>query len=225
MKTYYRIKYLLVFFTLILFSSSLFSQKKTEKSDKDKKEKTYSDIITEKAVTDPGLFDVHKVDEKYYYEINDSLLDRDMLMVTRIAKMAKEIPLGAHKLSEQVLSWQKFDNNLLLKELSFSNYASDSLPIKEAVSNSNFEPIIASFKIEVENKDKNSYVIDVTSLYKNDVKSFGYPQSSRKRNNITSLDTKLSFIESIRSFPLNIEAKHIKPTNHRMQKRSNFNVA
>ena len=210
MKTYYRIKYLFVFFTLILFSSSLFSQKKPEKSDKDKKEKTYSDIITEKAVTDQGLFDVHKVDEKYYYEINDSLLDRDMLMVTRIAKMAKEIPLGAHKLSEQVLSWQKFDNNLLLKELSFSNYASDSLPIKEAVSNSNFEPIIASFKIEVENKDKNSYVIDVTSLYKNDVKSFGYPQSSRKRNNITSLDTKLSFIESIRSFPLNIEAKHIK---------------
>ena len=54
---------------------------------------------------------------------------------------------------------------------------------------------------KVENQDKNSYVIDVTSLYKNDVKSFGYPQSSRKRNNITSLDTKLSFIESITSFP------------------------
>ncbi|MGC6524608.1 MAG: zinc-dependent metalloprotease [Flavobacteriaceae bacterium] len=210
MKTYYHIKFLSIFFTLLIFSSAVFSQKKPEKSDKDKKEKTYSDIITDKAVTDQGLFDVHKVDEKYYYEINDSLLGRDMLMVTRIAKMAKEIPLGAHKLSEQVLSWQKFDNNLLLKELSFSNYASDSLPIKEAVSNSNFEPIIASFKIEVENQDKNSYVIDVTSLYKNDVKSFGYPQSSRKRNNITSLDTKLSFIESIRSFPLNIEAKHIK---------------
>ena len=130
MKTYHRIKFLSIFFTLILFSSSLFSQKKPEKSDKDKKEKTYSDIITDKAVTDQGLFDVHKVDEKYYYEINDSLLDRDMLMVTRIAKMAKEIRLGAHKLSEQVLSWQKFDNNLLLKELSFSNYASDSLPIR-----------------------------------------------------------------------------------------------
>ena len=210
MKTHYHIKFLSIFFTLLLFSSAVFSQKKPEKSDKDKKEKTYSDIITDKAVTDQGLFDVHKVDEKYYYEINDSLIGRDMLMVTRIAKMAKEISLGAHKLSEQVLSWQKFDNNLLLKELSFSNYASDSLPIREAVSNSNFEPIIASFKIEVENKDKNSYVIDVTSLYKNDVKSFGYPQSSRKRNNITGLDTKLSFIESIRSFPLNIEAKNIK---------------
>ena len=113
-------------------------------------------------------------------------------------------------MSEQVLSWQKFDNHILLKEISYSNYASDSLPIKEAVSNANFEPIIASFKIEVKNKDKNSVVIDVTDLYKKDIKSFGYPQSSRKRNKITGLDTKLSFIESIRSFPMNIEAKHIK---------------
>ena len=177
---------------LFLFSSYNYSQKKPEKSDKEKKEKSYSDIITDKAVTDNGLFDVHKIDEKYYYEIHDSLLDRDMLMVTRIAKMAKEIPLGAHKLSEQVLSWHKFDNNILLKELSYSKFASDSLPIKEAVSNSNFEPIISSFKIEVKNKEKNTYVIDVTNLYKSDVKSFGYPQSARKRNKISSLDNDFS---------------------------------
>jgi len=201
---------LTIFLTLILFIPEAYSQKKPEKSDKEKKEKTYSDVITDKAVTDSGLFEVHKVDGKYYYEIHDSLLGRDMLMVTRIAKMAKEIPLGAHKLSEQVLSWQKFDQNILLKELSYSKFASDSLPVKEAVSNSNFEPIISSFKIEVENKDKNTVVIDVTNLYKSDIKSFGYPQSYRKRNKISSLDSKLSFIESIRSFPLNIEAKHIK---------------
>ena len=204
-------KYILLqIIVLTMFSIQLQSQKKQEKEKKEKKEKVYSDIITDKAITDEGLFDVHKVDGKYYYEIHDSLLGRDMLMVTRIAKMAKEIPLNAHKLSEQVLSWKKFDNNILLKELSYSKFASDSLPIKEAVSNSNFEPIIASFKIEVRNKEKNTIVIDVTNLYKSDIKSFGYPQSYRKRNKISGLDTKLSFIESIRSFPLNIEAKHIK---------------
>ena len=204
-------KYILLqIIVLTMFSIQLQSQKKQEKEKKEKKEKVYSDIITDKAITDEGLFDVHKVDGKYYYEIHDSLLGRDMLMVTRIAKMAKEIPLNAHKLSEQVLSWKKFDNNILLKELSYSKFASDSLPIKEAVSNSNFEPIIASFKIEVKNKEKNTIVIDVTNLYKSDIKSFGYPQSYRKRNKISGLDTKLSFIESIRSFPLNIEAKHIK---------------
>ena len=154
--------------------------------------------------------DVHKFDDKFYYEINDSLLGRDMLMVTRIVKMATELPLSRHKMSEQVLKWEKFDNNILLKQASYSKFANDSLPISIAVSNSNFEPIIASFKISVKNKDKNSYVIDVTSLYKNDVKMFGFPQSTRKTYKISSLDSKLSFIESIRSFPLNIETKHIK---------------
>jgi hypothetical protein len=133
-----------------------------------------------------------------------------MLMVTRIVKMATELPLNRHKMSEQVLKWEKFDNNILLKQASYSKFANDSLPISIAVSNSNFEPIIASFKVTVKNKDKNSYVIDVTSLYKNDVKMFGFPQSTRKSYKISSLDSKLSLIESIRSFPLNIETKHIK---------------
>ena len=194
----------------LLVSFSTFSQKKDDSKKDTKKEKTYSDIITDKAVTDNGLFDVHKIDDKYYYEINDSLLGRDMLMVTRIVKMATELPLSRHKMSEQVLKWEKFDNNILLKQASYSKFANDSLPISIAVSNSNFEPIIASFKITVKNKDKNSYVIDVTSLYKSDVKMFGFPQSTRKSYKISSLDSKLSFIESIRSFPLNIETKHIK---------------
>ena len=194
----------------LLVSFSTFSQKKDDPKKNTKKEKTYSEVITDKAVTDNGLFDVHKIDDKYYYEINDSLLGRDMLMVTRIVKMATELPLNRHKMSEQVLKWEKFDNNILLKQASYSKFANDSLPISIAVSNSNFEPIIASFKISVKNKDKNSYVIDVTSLYKSDVKMFGFPQSTRKSYKISSLDSKLSFIESIRSFPLNIETKHIK---------------
>ena len=131
-------------------------------------------------------------------------------MVTRIVKMATELPLNRHKMSEQVLKWEKFDNNIFLKQASYSKFANDSLPISIAVSNSNFEPIISSFKIAVENKENNSHVIDVTSLYKSDIKIFGFPQSSRKGYKITSLDSKLSFIESIRSFPLNIETKHIK---------------
>ena len=210
MRTYNYIKILLIFLLIFPAGFTSYSQEKPEKEKPEKKEKTYSDIINEKTETDIGLFDVHKVDDKYYYEINDSLLGRDMLMVTRIVNMSKEIPISRHKMSEQVLSWQKFNDKILLKEISYSNYASDSLPIKEAVSNANFEPIIASFKITAENKPKNSVLIDVTNLYKNDIKSFGYPQYSRKRNKITGLDSKLSFIESIRSYPMNVEAKHIK---------------
>ena len=97
----------------LLVSFSTFSQKDEKNT---KKEKTYSEVITDKAVTDNGLFDVHKIDDKYYYEINDSLLGRDMLMVTRIVKMATELPLNRHKMSEQVLKWEKFDNNICLSK-------------------------------------------------------------------------------------------------------------
>ena len=201
---------LLVILALIFINPNIYSQKKPEKSDKEKKEKTYSDIITDKALTDHGVFDVHKIEDKYFFEINDSLLGRDMMMVTRVVKMATELPLRAHKLSEQVLRWEKFNNNILLRVASYSNFANDSLPIKEAVSNSNFEPIIASFKIEVKNEEKNSIVIDVSSLFKSDIKAFGFPQRSRKTYKLSSLDSKLSMVESMKSFPLNIEVRHIK---------------
>ena len=84
MKTYINNKKLTLFISLFFFSIISFSQNSDEKSEnsdeksinekKEKKKKNYSDVINDKAITDYGLFDVHKVDEKYYYEINDSLL-------------------------------------------------------------------------------------------------------------------------------------------------------
>ena len=133
-----------------------------------------------------------------------------MLMVTRISKMAVSIPLSAHKMNEQVLRWEKKNKDILLREASFVNFASDSLPIKTAVVNSNFEPIIFKFKIEARNDSLNSSLIDVTSLFNTDVKSLGYPQRSRKSNKLTSMDTKLSYIESLKSYPQNIETRHVK---------------
>ena len=200
--------FLLVF--ILVPSKNLNSQddKKSKPNSKDKA-KSFASIVSE-ATKDLGLFNVYLKDDKYYYEIPDSLLGRDMLMVTRISKMAVSIRLSSHKMNEQVLRWEKKNKNILLKEASFVNFASDSLPIKTAVVNSNFEPIIFKFKIEARNDSLNSSLIDVTSLFNTDVKSLGYPQRSRKSNKLTSMDTKLSYIESVKSYPENIEARHVK---------------
>ena len=104
----------------------------------------------------------------------------------------------------------KKGKNFLLRENSYVNFANDSLPISEAVVNSNFEPILFKFKIEASNDSLNTSLIDVTSLFNSDVKPLGYPQRSRKSRKISSLDTKLSYIESIKSYPKNIEARHVK---------------
>ena len=67
-------KKLILFTSLFLFALITFSQTNEEKSaDNDekpkaeKKEESYFDIINDKAITSNGLFDVHKIDDKYYY--------------------------------------------------------------------------------------------------------------------------------------------------------------
>ncbi len=79
------------------------SAKKPGKNDP----KPYNKVITKDAKSDKGLFTVHTVDDKFFYEIPDSLFDREMLMVTRIAKTASGLGFGGGKMNEQVLRWEK----------------------------------------------------------------------------------------------------------------------
>ena len=203
---------LFILIVFVLFSINLQGQNKQEKKEKEKKEKTYDEIIGKKAKSDDGLFLVHQVDEKFYYEIPDSLLNKEMLMVTRIAKTTSGLGFGGGKQNTQVVRWVKKRKQILLRIVSYQNVAADSLPIYEAVINSNFEPIIASFSIEAKGKDtlNPSYLIDVTKLFTNDVKTLGISNRYKKRYKISSVDTKRSYIESIKSYPLNIEARHVK---------------
>ena len=170
--------------------------------------KPYSEVITDEAETDTGLFNVHKIDKDYFYEIPDSLLSREMLLVSRIAETQDEIGYGGEKLNTQVVRWQKKDDKILLRHVSYENVASDSLPVYEAVQNSNFEPIIASFDVKSLGKDSSGVVIDVTKLYASDIPALGLQSDEREEYRVRRLDTDRSFIEHINSYPENIEARN-----------------
>ncbi len=177
----------------------------------------YNKVITKNFKSDKGLFTVHNKNSKYYYEIPDTLLNREMLMVTRIAKTATGIGFGGGKQNTQVLRWERKNKQILLRVVSHQVYASDSLPIHEAVANSNFEPVLYAFPIKAFHKgplgNNNAIVIDVTDLYKKDVKALGFPNRRRKQYKISKLDDNRSYIDTIRSYPLNIEARHVKTYN------------
>ena len=195
---------------LILFlTTTILSAQKKEETDEKKSKKTYSEIIDNSFKTDNGLFKVHQKDQIFYYEIPRELLDQEMLMVTRIAKTSNGIGYGGQKINSQVLRWQLKKDMILLRIVSYENIANDSLPIYESVRNSNFEPILSSFEIKTVNPEDSSIVIDVTSLFSTDIKALGFPQYRRKSLKITSLDKKRSFIESIKSFPINIEVRNV----------------
>ncbi len=176
--------------------------------------KPYKKVITKEAKTDEGLFTIHKIDNSYFYEIPDSLFGREMLMVTRIAKTATGLGFGGGKQNTSVLRWEVKDKKVLLRVVSHQIYAADSLPISEAVKNSNFEPILYSFDIKAYHKDTlndtRNTVIDASELFKKDVKPLGLPQRSRRGFKVTRLDDKRSYIDTIRSYPRNIETRHVK---------------
>jgi len=184
---------------------------KIEKGDnKDKKKpKKYSEVITKDAKSDAGLFTVHRVDDKYYYEIPDSLLGDEFLLVTRVAKTENKIGYGGMKANTQVVRWQKQDDKILLRIVSFENVAEEDKPIYQAVRNSNFEPIIKAFKIETVNDDSTSTVINVTSLFTEDVPALGLQKSRRTQFKVSRLDKSRSFITSAKSYPRNIEVRHV----------------
>jgi hypothetical protein len=173
--------------------------------------KPYKEVITDKAKTDNGLFKVHRLDGKYFYEIPDSLFNREMLVVTRYSKTPTvDGTYGGEELNEQIWKWQRRDKQVMIRIPSYRNIADKKTEMFEAVKNSNLEAVLSSFDIKAINKDSNSVVIDVTDLYAKDVQSLGLPQSVRTQYKITVMDETRSYVDTIKSFPINIEVSSLK---------------
>ena len=212
----------LLLFSLILaftFQTEVIAQKKksrkkqTEqvapKPKKSKKPK-YSDFVKSNTKTDDGLFKVHFTNNKFMYEIPKAHFGKEMLLVTRI----KDIPAGlgggyvnaGSKINTQVVVWEKFQNKILLKVKSYNAIANDSLPIYKSVKANNLEPIIYAFDVKTENQDSTSVLVDVTKFFTSDIKAISaLPARYRRTYKVRRLDASRSFINSIKSYPNNIE--------------------
>lgn len=169
----------------------------------------YEKVITDKARSDTGLFTVHFVDEKLYFEIANEMLDVEMLLVSRLARAATKSGYGGQKMNTQVLRWQRLKEKILLRIVSHVNVADEGKPIYEAVRNANFEPIVAAFDIKAFGKDNATVVIEVTDLFTNDIPMLGLSRRRRDYYKVRSLDKDRSFIVWAKSFPRNIETRNI----------------
>ena len=171
--------------------------------------KPYSEVITSKAITKEGLFNVHEIEGKYFYEIPEEMLGREMLIVTTIAKTAEGIGYGGERTNTLLVRWDKEKDNVLLRVVSYTNTAADSLPISIAVKASNLEPILQKFDVKAKAKDDKGVVIEVTDLFSKDVQAIGLPRNNRTQYKVTRLDTDRSYIERISPYPMNIEARYV----------------
>jgi hypothetical protein len=170
--------------------------------------KAFKEVITAQAKSDEGLFTVHRIDEKLFFEIPTKMFGKEMLLVSRQAKTPQD-GYGGEQTNEEVVRWERKYNRILLRAVSYVNVAADSLPISKAVKNANFEEVIASFQIQAYSKDSTGFVIDVTSLFTTDVGILTPPKPKRDLYRISALDASRSYVDYARSFPENIEVENV----------------
>ena len=159
-------------------------------------------MITKEAKSDEGIFTVHTLKEKIYYEIPKSELQKEFLWVSQIAKTTLGAGYGGQTAGNRVVKWERKGNRILLRNVLYDVVADPKLPVSRAVQAANNDTIIMAFNIEALGKDE-SAVIDATRLFTTEVTEF----SARTRLRARGFDASRSFIEKTKSFPTNIEVE------------------
>ena len=182
--------------------------------------KPYGEVITKDAKTNIGFFKVHKVKDKFYFELPDSIMERDILVVNRISKA----PVNSYKsmvgypgdqIGENVIRFEKAPNNkVFIRSISYLEQANDTLGMYQSVKNSNIQPIMATFPVQALNKDSvnktSTVVIDVTDFLNGDNNVFFFDTNMKKYRGIGNHFADRSYIDTIKAYPINLEIKTVK---------------
>lgn len=179
----------------------------------------YKEIITEKAATQKGLFTVHKVEDKYYFEISDSILNREIMTVTRFVKVPANKgegrgAYGGELTNQQTVAFERGpNNNVFMRVITLVNVADTSNAIYKAVTNSNLNAIAAAFPVAAYTRDSSGVVFDVTDFFKGDNQVVSVSPSAKRNLSLSSLASDRSYIQNISSFPMNAEIRTVKTFN------------
>ncbi|MBC5863325.1 zinc-dependent metalloprotease [Flavobacterium turcicum] len=182
-----------------------------------KEPKPYKKVIDSTAVTQKGLIDVHKTDNKYLFEIPDSLLGGEIMTITRYSKTpAGGGIFGGEEINRQVIRFEKGpNNNILMRSVTYVIMSPDQdKPLAQAVKNSTADPIIGNFDVLAYKKDNDGkitgYVIDMTTTFDADVQTFSLDPIKKQLLNIQTFQKDRSYISKISSFPINTEIRTVK---------------
>lgn len=182
--------------------------------------KPYSEVITNKAKTAHGLFTTHRIEDKYYFEIPDSLLNRDILVVNRISKApsgprAGFLGYAGDEINESVITFEKGPNNkIFLRSISYQEVGRDSAGMYQSVRNSNLQPITASFDIKAFSHDsitnQKGSVIEITDYLMGDNDILFFDARTKRALGLTQYQRDNSYISDVKTFANNIELQTVK---------------
>jgi len=189
-------------------------RKEKEAAEAQAKQAAAKKAAAEKPSVDrPGMFHVTKKKTDWFWEIPDSLIGRDFLATTRFTSTpANSGKFGGEEINEQCLYFEvAADSQLVLRTRLFVNVSDSTQKINKAITISNENPILAVFKVE-SHKNK-TFKIKVNGFLSEDNVLTGLPKQAKSTFQVTNMLPGLSFIEDIKSFPLNTETRMVKTYN------------
>ncbi|MHB8839020.1 MAG: zinc-dependent metalloprotease, partial [Gemmatimonadaceae bacterium] len=161
----------------------------------------YASVIRGDVKTKAGLFKTHRIGSRLYYEIPKGELGKDMLLVTQIAKTSEGSGYGGQALDNRVVRWERRDNRVLLKAVSFAIIADPSSSVARAVDAANYDVILGAFNVEAYGPDS-AAVVEVTRLFTAPPTEISILKRYRG-----TLDASRTLFERVATFPTNIETE------------------
>lgn len=175
----------------------------------------YADILKDAEVHE-GMFKIFKKKQKVYFEIPQRLLDKEMLLSSRVTATSNntDVSGGEMPLHPLLVKFTRDDEQVYLHRLSPLNQCDPMSPIYQSLQRNNVEPIMEAFKIVCENADSTGIVIDVSFFFCSDQKELSpfkprTPLSFILGENPLegSFSSDKSTILEVKSFPLNLNIK------------------
>ncbi|UKK51639.1 zinc-dependent metalloprotease [Prevotella sp. E13-17] len=182
------------------------SQKHTTKKE-EKKETEYEKLIKKGGTVTNGLFGMRHIDDKYYFEVPDSILGRYLLFVTRLTAVPQNFGLFAgEEVSHSTVYFERRDTTrLMMRQYVLSHVADDKDNIARTLEQSTVDPIVRSFKIIGRNKEEDNSLIEVTSFLTGDSHLTSFASGNKGTLKVGGQNKDLTFIDTIKVFPTNIE--------------------
>ncbi|MFM7321522.1 MAG: zinc-dependent metalloprotease [Armatimonadota bacterium] len=157
--------------------------------------RNYTDVITKEAKSDDGLIKTHQVGDKYYFEIPNQVLGKELYWVSTMERSQAFYGFGMTEVRERVVRFEKRDDKILLREVSYMMRADEKGgDVGRALVKGNIEPILAVYPVQAYGPEKTSAVIDGSAVIFGDLSGLRF-------------DPSRSFVDSVKSFPVNVRMK------------------
>ncbi len=193
-----------------------FRKRKAEKTDTAIVKTGRYDEITKKAKSRDGMFTIHQVEGDWYFELPDTLMGRDLLIVNKVSGVPYELnDAGLNKGMSYEDKLIRFHKDIVQKKVWVTTWNPRvSVPEGDAIARSvkdNYrEAVIEQFPIEAFNNDSTAVLIKVNKVFDGSEKSFNDLYNSISLG--TAVKRELSRIASMKSFPQNIVVKSFLTT-------------